>query len=85
MQAEEQFAEIPVSAEIHERFMRTIKHFDLTVEIKKGFYRVYFDDPAELYYFGAQMTIPTMGEEFRGTGPGLPVHHDHIKDTRKKK
>lgn len=79
-----QFAEIPVSPEIHERFIRTIKHFDLEVKIVKGKYRVYFTDPTELYYFGAQMTIPTMNEQFT-VGYGLPVQHDHIKDTRKKK
>lgn len=77
------FAEIPISPEIHERFMRTAKCFNLEVWICKGHYRVYFTDPAELYYFGAQMTIPTMGEDFK-CGYGLPIQHDHIKDTRKK-
>lgn len=82
---EQSFAEIPISAEIHERFVRTIKYFNLTLKITKGFYRVYYDDPTELYYFGAQMTIPTLGEEnFKSAHKGLPVHHDHIKDNRKK-
>ena len=79
-----QIAKIPVNPETHRRFMNLAKYYEMEVTIKEGYYHVQFDDPSDLYYFGANMTIPDMGEDFK-CGYGLPVTHERPPQKQKKK
>jgi hypothetical protein len=52
------YCEIPVAPEDIERFKKGCSHYGFTIEQKRGqkpYFTVGFNDPVDLYWFGANM------------------------------
>lgn len=76
MEEQQDYIELTIQPASHEHFMDSIRNFglQLEVEIKSGMYRIYYDEPENLYRLGLLMARASLHDYRFLTNNALPAN-----------